>query len=370
MSISEKLGFKAGINACGTVTRLGGTRLSDEVLQAMTDAAKSFLPMHEFHKKAGEYVAGLLDVEACCITCGAAAGLAISSAACMTSGETEKVLQLPDTTGMSDEILMLKSHRIRYDQALLLSGAKIKEVGTADTATVSQLKEMISEKTAVFVYVAENEHVKGSVPLPEIIPILKQHELPTIVDAAAELPPVENTKNYLDMGADLVLFSGGKEIRGPQASGIIIGKKELIDACNANCCPNYSIGRSMKISKEIIAGLVAAVELFVKKDYKLQMSIWEDMSRNICAALEKRKDVKLRTGYPTAPGIQPAIILRAYIKPMKITATALQEILRNTVPVPVYTDINSDEIVINPQCIEPEELEPLIEALHRTLDNV
>ena len=367
MNIYEKLGLKTGINACGTVTRLGGTRLPPEVTQAMTEAAGSFIPMFEFHQKAGEYIAELLGVEACCITCGAAAGLAVASAACMTRGERPKVLRLPNTKDMPDEVLMLKAHRILYDQALLLSGAKVREVGTTSFAAPDLLEVEISERSALFVYVAENESVHGSVPLHELVPVLKQHGIPVVVDAAAELPPVENITRYLDMGADLVVFSGGKEIRGPQASGLIVGKKELIKACHANCCPNYSIGRSMKISKETIAGLVAAVELFVRKDYICQMETWENMTRQVYSSLKERDDVVVRVGYPTEPGVQPAIILRAYIKPLKMTELELQNKLQS-VSVPVYVDIKEDEIVVSPQCLEPEELEPLIVSMNKCLD--
>jgi len=369
MTIYEKLGFKPGINACGTVTRLGGTRLDPEVTRAMADAARSFIPMHEFHKKAGDHVAKLLGVEACCITCGAAAGLAVTAAACITRGDRAKVLRLPDTTGMPDEILMLKSHRILYDQALLLSGAKIKEIGSTSFAAPDLVEAEISGQTAMFVYIAENESMRGSVPLPELIPVLKKNKIPIVVDAAAELPPVENITKYLEAGADLVIFSGGKEIRGPQDSGIILGSSEFIDACHANCCPNYSIGRSMKISKESVAGLVAAVEIFTQKDYKSQMIEWNEMSMRIYESLKDHSDIKIRTGHPTDPGIQPAIILRVYIKPFKTTAISLQEYLQKA-STPVYVDIKSDEIVINPQCLEPEEIEPLINAMHNCLDNM
>ena len=369
MNIYEKLGFRPGINACGTVTRLGGTRLAHEVTQAMAGAAGSFVPMHEFHKKAGEYTAGLLGVEACCITCGAAAGLAVSAAACITRGERAKVLQLPDTSGIPNEILMLKAHRILYDQALLLSGAVIREVGSTSFAAADLLEAEISGQTAMFVYVAENESMRGSVPLTELIPVLKKNKIPIVVDAAAELPPVENITKYLEAGADLVIFSGGKEIRGPQDSGLILGNRDFINACHANCCPNYSIGRSMKISKESVAGLITAVELFVKKDYKKQMDEWEDMTRRISASLNGRNDIHVRVGYPTEPGIQPNIILRTYIMPLKVTAAELQEKLL-TSETPLYVDIKNDEVVLNPQCLEFDEIKPLIEILINSLDNL
>jgi len=369
MNIFEKLSIRSGINACGTKTSLCGSRLPPEVTRAMADVSRSFVPMHEFHRKAGEYIAGLLNVEACCITCGAAAGLAVSAAACITRGDRPKVLRLPDTTDSPDELLMLKAHRILYDQALRLTGAKIREVGVTSFAAPDLLEAEISDRTALFVYIAENETMRGSIPLTDIIPTLKQRGIPIIVDAAAELPPTENIKKYLDMGADLAIFSGGKEIRGPQASGLIVGKKELIDACNANCCPNYSIGRSMKISRETIAGLAAAIELFVHKDYQLQMETWENMTKRICASLENRSDIQTRSGFPTEPGIQPANILRVYIKPRDMTAATLHDKLLNA-PTPVFVDLYNDEIVLNPQCLEPDEIEPLIGILCSCLNDI
>jgi len=368
MDIYEKLDMKTGINAWGTVTKLGGTRLPSEVIEAMADAAKSFVPMHEFHRKAGEYTAGLLGVEACCITCGAAAGLAISAAACMTRGERPKVLRLPDTTDMPNEILMLKAHRILYDQAVRLTGAVIREVGTTSFAAPDLIDAEINDRTALFVYVAEAECMRGSIPLPDIAYILNKRGIPIVVDAAAELPPTGNIRNYLNIGADLAVFSGGKEIRGPQASGLIVGGKVLIDACHSNCCPNYGIGRSMKISKETVAGLVTAVELFTHRDYKIQMSTWEDMTRHIYTSLDGRSDVRVRVGFPNEPGVQPASILRAYVKPLKMTAIALRDKLIEE-STPVYVDTQNDEIVLNPQCLEPEEVELLIEILCHCLND-
>ena len=368
MTIYEKLGIKTGINAWGTVTKLGGTRLPPEVVQAMADAAGSFVPMHEFHRKSGEYAAKLLNVEACCITCGAAAGLAVSAAACLTRGERAKILRLPDTSGMPDRILMLKAHRILYDQALRLCGAEIQEIGTTSFASPDLLEAEINERTGLFAYSAECECMRGSVPLNDLVPVLRKRKIPIVVDAAAELPPISNIKKYLDMGAEMAVFSGGKEIRGPQASGLIVGKREFIDACHANCCPNYGIGRAMKISKETVAGLVAAVELFVRRDYTQQMRKWEEMTHHIYVSFNGRNDVNARIGFPAEPGVQPANIPRAYIKPLNMSAAALSAKLLEE-PVPLYVDIHKDEIVFNPQCVEPDELGQVVNILRACLGN-
>jgi uncharacterized pyridoxal phosphate-dependent enzyme len=362
MSIYDRLGVRKIINGGGTLTKLGGSRMAPDVLAAMNEAAGAFVDLRELHTKAGEKIAEWLGVEAACITAGAAAGIAISAAACMTRGEIHNVLQLPDTTGMPSEVLMLKSHRILYDQALLVSGARVREIGMTSGAHLAQVEAVVSDRTAMFLYIAENERMRGSIPLPEIVRVLKKHNVPVVVDAAAEIPPAANVKKYLDQGADLVIFSGGKEFRGPQSSGLILGNKQLIAACDANCCPNYSIGRPMKIDKETIAGLTKAIELFVQKDYAQEMKRWENMDATMAAAFSGLPGTFVRIGFPVEPGIQPVDIPRVYVRPGRMTAQQLQDKLLALDPM-IYVDVQGDENVINPQCLEDAEVDSVIGAI-------
>jgi L-seryl-tRNA(Ser) seleniumtransferase len=214
----------------------------------------------------------------------------------------------------------------------------------------------------MFFYVAENERMRGSLPLPEIASIMKKHRIPVVVDAAAELPPASKIRKYLDQGADLVIFSGGKELRGPQSSGLILGDKRLIEACDANCCPNYSIGRPMKIDRETIAGIVKAVELFVKKDYTREMKRWEAMSVSMVTAFSAVPGIDARRGFPVEPGIQPVDIPRVYLKSGRTPAKELQDRLMNLNPA-IYVDVQGDAIVINPQCLEDDEVAIVIDAV-------
>ena len=188
-SIYESLGVRTVIDAWGTVTALGGSLMAPEVLQAMQSAAGAFVDMSELHTAAGRRIADLLGVEACCVTCGAAAGLAIAAAACMTGTRRSYAYQLPDTTGMKDEILCLKCHRDLYDQGMLLSGAHFVEIGVTSSAFLQQIEDRITERTAAFFYTSEAETMRGSIPLPEIAALCRAHGIPIIVDAAAELPP-------------------------------------------------------------------------------------------------------------------------------------------------------------------------------------
>ena len=362
MGIYQELGIKKVVNAWGTVTKLGGSLMSPEVLEAMREAAGSFVSMEELHEKAGRRIAELLNVEAACVTCGAAAGLAVATAACMTGLRKSFAYQLPDTTGMKDEILVLKCHRDLYDQSMLLTGAKFVEVGVTSYAFAQQIEDKISDRTAAFFFTCEAETMRGSIPFEEIAAVCKAHGVPIIVDAAAELPPKKNIRRYLDMGASFVVFSGGKELRGPQASGLILGTKEGIEACDLNCCPNYGIGRAMKVDKENICGLVKAVEIFAGKDYDRQMKIWEGYTHQLEKMLSSCAAIQICTGYPHEPGVQPACILRLFVKPLTMTAPELFDRLTALNP-SVYTFLYQDKVVLNPQCLEEDELQYVADAI-------
>lgn len=368
MGIYEKLGVKTIINAHGTVTRIGGSLVAPEVIEAMADASKNFVDLNEFHKAAGKHVAALLGAEACCITCGAAAGLAIATAACIAGLDTAARLQLPDTTGLRNEVIVLKCHRILYDQAIRLSGARFVEVGVTSFADISQVEAAINDKTAAFFYAAEAEPMRGSIPLKTLAPILKKHHIPIIVDAAAEIPPIANLKRFHQEGADLVVFSGGKEIRGPQSSGFILGAPNLIEACDSCCCPNYGVGRAMKIDKETIAGFVKAIELFIQRDFAAQDKEWSAMSKKMAQGISQSGLADVRLGYPDEPGIQPVKILRVYAKPKNKTALEVHDILLNEAP-SIFVGIRQDEVVLNPQCLKPCEVQVVadrvVEAMQR-----
>lgn len=334
--------------------------------QMQQNTAGAFVDMSELHTAAGRRIADLLGVEACCVTCGAAAGLAIAAAACMTGTRRSYAYQLPDTTGMKDEILCLKCHRDLYDQGMLLSGAHFVEIGVTSSAFLQQIEDRITERTAAFFYTSEAETMRGSIPLPEIAALCRAHGIPIIVDAAAELPPKANIRKYLDDGASLVVFSGGKEIRGPQASGMILGSRELIAACDLNCCPNYGIGRPMKVDKENICGLVKAVELFVQRDYDQIMAQWDSYVDTIRAGLSDCPGLEMTIGIPTEPGVQPACIRRLFLRPLTMPAAALRQALIDGEP-SIYTFLYQDQIVINPQCLQAHELSPIVQAIRGIL---
>ena len=362
MDIYERLGATKLINAQGTVTKIGGSLMDPDVLGVMREAAGSFVNITEFHHKAGERVADILGVPGACITCGAAAGIAVSAAACMAGGDGKRILQLPDTHGMRNECLMMKSHRTPYDQALLLSGMRRVEAGTDSSCSPAMLEAGVTGQTAMFFYVGESEGVDGSLPLEHVAHLMHGKDIPVVVDAAAELPPLANIRRYLDKGADLVIFSGGKEIRGPQSSGVILGEKSLIDSCAKNCCPNHGIGRGMKIDKESIAGFTRAVEILVSTDYEEVMRMRHRMVDRIIRELREVEDYRIEKGFPSEPGIQPRVIPRVYIRSRSRSALEIQESLLGGVPA-IQAGIENGALAVNPQCLSEDEVPLVVKRL-------
>ena len=364
MDIYDRLGVEKLINAWGTVTRVGGSLVDPSVMQAMNEASRYFIDFEEYHKKAGDYVAKLIGVEAAYISCGAAAGIAIATAACMVGTDTVGINQLPDTTGFKDEIIILKSHRSRYDQGIRMVGGKLVEVGYADLTLSEQLERAITDKTAMCFYLAESEYIRGSLPLKQLATLMNAHDIPVVVDAAAEIPPRENLTRYLSEGASLAVFSGGKDIRGPQSSGLVLGKRKLIEACHLNSCPNHSVGRSMKVDKETIAGLVHAVELYMAKDMCADMQRMEDIVEALITAFKPYSSViNAYRGIPTEPGIQPVICPRVYVKLADgINVTNIKRELYQGKP-KIVCGLLDGRLVLNSQLMEKEDVMPIVSRL-------
>lgn len=300
MSIYEKLGVRKVINAAGWWTILGGA-IDSEAQKVMIEAANSFVDMEELHKKACDTIAEITGAEAGYVTSGAAAGLVLATAACMTGVDQAKIEQLPNTKNLKNEVIIQKGHRNQYDNMIRITGAKLIEVGTASRTLLREIEDAINEKTAAIAYfIRAGGGKKGLLPLEEIIKIAKKHDVPTIVDAAAELPPVENLKKFIGMGADLVVFSGGKAIQGPNATGILCGRKDLIEACvlqgyvgfEATGCK--TIGRPMKVGKESIIGLIVALQKYVEKDQEAEFRSWNAKAKYIVDGLKALPNVEVK----------------------------------------------------------------------------
>jgi D-glucosaminate-6-phosphate ammonia-lyase len=279
--VYTRLGIRPLINGVGVVTHLGGSLMPPEVVAAMEQAAKYFIPLTELQRKVGARIAELLGAEAAMVTGGCASAITMGTVACVGRGDAEKLRKLPDTTGMKNEIVQQKTHRGGYEQQMLLVGTKIVWVETRE-----ELDRAINDRTAMMFFYNEMEP-EGQIKRDEWIKVGKERGVPTFNDAASDTPPVERLSQYVREGFDLVAFSGGKALRGPQCSGLLLGRKELIEGAIPAMNPYASIGRGMKVGKEEMVGLLAAVERYLKVDHDAEFKELDSRVQSMIETLSK-----------------------------------------------------------------------------------
>jgi len=366
-----ELGIRPVINGWGTLTSIGGSTLPLEVLDAMAEAASQYVPMSELHEAAGCYIAERLGVEAAFITSGASAGMTLAAAACVAGMDPVHRAQLPDIQGLKEEIVVFRCMRSNYDQAFRLAGIKFVEIGMPKRTESWELERVISPNTAAVAYIVEHEY-SGGLSLETILPIVHDRNVPVIVDAAAELPPVNNLWAYANKGVDLTIFSGGKDIRGPQSTGLIVGRKDLIDACVYHSCPNHSIGRGMKVGKEEIMGFLTALDIYLKQDFTMEMKNWEAQVAYIIDVLSAVPGLTAKRVMPSEPGIQPVCIPRVYVEwtstlSKRNQVEIQQDLMEGNPRIAVGTSSNA--IVINPQMLEENQEYIIAECIKRLFLN-
>lgn len=278
MSDYDALGIRPLINADARLTRLGGSRMPPEVLEAMRLAAASYVDMHALQVAVGERLAHLTRNDAAYVTSGAAAGLVVSTLACMIGDELGELVRVIEGQAPArNEIVIHRSQRIPYDPAVRLAGGRVVEIGNALQTFPWELEAALNARTALVLYVAGDHLRRGALPLETTLAIAHAAGVPIVVDAAAQLPPVENLWHFTrDLGADLVVFSGGKDLRGPQASGLVLGRADLIASCALHGAPHQRLGRPMKVGKEETMGLLAAVERYVGLDHAARIRQFEE----------------------------------------------------------------------------------------------
>jgi len=284
--IYRRLGVRPVIHASGTTTRYGGSRLRPEALEAMREASTTLVNLDELNEAAGAAIARLLGAEAAFVSAGASSGLILQAAACIAGTDPAKITRLPDTRGMRNEIVIQRAHRFAYDQAYRVAGGVLVEIGLARRTQPFELEDAINERTAAVAYlVSPFTSPPGTLSLEQVVAIAHKRGVPVIVDAASMLPPRENLTKFLRAGADLVSYSGGKGIRGPQSTGIVAGRRDLVRAVVLNASPNQALGRAAKTSKEEICGLVVALECFLAEDEKAEMKRYHDVCTAVAEAL-------------------------------------------------------------------------------------
>jgi L-seryl-tRNA(Ser) seleniumtransferase len=300
----RRLGVRPLINAAGTYTTLTGSVMAPETTEAMASAAEVFVPLVELQQAAGKRIAELIGVEAALVSSGGAGSIMLATAACMTGKDPEKIKRIPDTTGVKDEVIMVREHRMGFDHAARACGAKIIEVATAD-----ELRKAIGPKTAMLFYVHIYEP-KGKISRAEFLKAGKDAGVPVFNDAAAELPPAMNLSSIVKEGFDLVGFSGGKGLRGPQASGLLVGRADLVEAAAMNNNPySDTVGRAAKVGKEEIMAIVKAVELYVARDHDADQKLWNGYMSRVSKEVRDIPTVKSEI-YVPGPGGHPVPYLR------------------------------------------------------------
>ena len=284
----DELGIRPFINAAGTYTVLTASLMPPEVVDAIAYASKQFVPLNDLHDAVGKRLAGLIGVEAVMITSGAAAALTVGTAACVAGKNPDWIQRIPDLAGtdMKSEVIIQKAHRYGYDHAVRNCGIRMIEVETA-----AELERAVTPNTAMMLFFNDAEP-RGAITADEFVALGKRFNVPTFNDAAADVPPTEHLSKYNKMGFDLVTFSGGKGLRGPQSAGLLLGRADLIEAARMNCSPNSnSIGRGLKVNKEEMLGMMVAVEMYLKRDAEAEWSEWERRARLVAAAAASRTGV-------------------------------------------------------------------------------
>lgn len=358
MSIYQELGIRPVINASATLTRLGGSIMPPEVVAAMDEASRHFVDLDELQDKIGKRIALLTRNEAAYVSSGAAGGLVVATAACIAGTDPAAIRQLPDLTGLKDEVIVHKSHRNGYDHAVRQVGAKLVEIGLANSTATWELESAITPQTAAIFWFQAGMTGRGDLPLEEVIAIAERHNVPVVVDAAAQLPPVENLWRFTQMGAALAIFSGGKDLHGPQSSGLVLGRRDLIEACKLNGNPNHSIGRPMKVGKEEMAGALAAVKRYLALDHEARAEQYEQIVADWCVAWNEVPGVNAQRSFPNEAG-QP--LPRAHVTfdadTLGLTCDEVVAQLESGDPAIRVSRAGKEGIYVNPMTLEPGEEE-------------
>ncbi|MFN0086661.1 MAG: aminotransferase class V-fold PLP-dependent enzyme [Blastocatellia bacterium] len=325
----KELNVRPFINAAGTYTTLTASLMHPEVVAAINYASKTFVPLNDLQEAAGRRLAELIGCEAAMVTSGAAAALTVGTAACVAGKNPEWIKRIPDLagTGMKSEVIIQKSHRYGYDHAVRNCGIRMIEVETAE-----ELERAVNEKTAMMLFFNDADP-RGQVKIDQFIALGRKHRIPTFNDAAADVPPTENLGKYTRIGFDLVTFSGGKGLRGPQSAGLLLGRKDLIEAARMNCSPNSdSIGRGMKVNKEEILGMMVAIEVYLKRDAAGEWKEWERRARLVTDSVAKQGAIRAETYVPPIANHVPTVRLKWEKAALKLTADEIRKQLREGAP--------------------------------------
>jgi L-seryl-tRNA(Ser) seleniumtransferase len=371
----HKLGVEKIINAAGTYTYLTASVMPPQVQRAVAQAALHPVVLADLQRASGEYLARRLRCEGAVVTSGACGALALATAACICSANGAKPEQIPqDIAAMKNEVIVQKAHRYEYDHAMLLCGARIVEV-----VTVDDYQRAFTPRTVMTNFF--NAAEAGEIDRQTWLDIAHQHQVPCHMDAAADMPPIENLWKYTGMGYDLVCFSGGKGIRGPQNAGLLLGRKHLTDLAAANNNPNGdAVGRGMKVAKEQLVGMVAAVDWLLEQNDEANQAEYMRRAEIIIRAVKDIPTMKTEIFMPEIANHVPHLILAYDPQTVGLSPKQVQERLRTQKP-PIELNpatgtsgkliphANENTIVVGTWMLLPGEAETVGRRLHEVLSH-
>jgi L-seryl-tRNA(Ser) seleniumtransferase len=362
--VYTRLGVEPFINCTATVTSNGGSRTLPEVIKAIHDASYYHVNMDELQEAAGKRIAELLQVEHAMVSSGAAAALTHATAGCVAGTDPERMQQLPDMTGLKNEVIMPKSSRNGYDYAVRMVGLTTVEVRTAE-----ELKAAINDRTALVAMLGDRFSPKVELPLKEVAPIANKAGIPVLVDSAADFLVAPNP--YIAQGADLVAYSGGKISRGPQGGGLLVGKEELVRAAFANSAHHHAFGRPMKVSKEEIIGVMTAVETFFgRRDLQEEYREWEGWYTYISKEITKVDGVSTNVARPSRGGPFPVLMVEWDQSKIGLTAGEVGQLLLNGEPrIATHASGSGSSFRLRPVAMKPNEYRMVAERLHSVFRN-
>ncbi|MRI00852.1 selenocysteine synthase [Kriegella sp. EG-1] len=359
----KELGIRTFINAAGTYTSMTGSLMHKEVTEAINYGATEYVNLDELHDKVGDRIAELLDCEYATVSSGCFGAMTIGLAGVMCGTDTKKVAQLPDTTGIKDEVIVQEAHAIGYTHALINTGAKIVSVKTA-----KDLEKAITKNTAMLWYLNANTDA-GDIKWEEFVALGKKHNIPTFIDCAADVPPVDNLFKFTKMGFDLVAFSGGKGIRGPQSAGLLLGKRKYIEAARLHTPPRgTTIARGMKVNKEEVLGMLVALELYLGRDHDKEWELWENQIKLISDSAKSVKGVETKIHVPPYANHVPSLKIHWDESVVKISKDEMRKQLRDGHP-SIETVGNKKEVGITTWMMEPGQERIVASRVKEILEN-
>lgn len=360
--VIEELGVRPFINAAGTFTAMTGSLMPPEVMAAMQVASGKFVGLVDLQDAVGARIAKRLQCESAMVTAGCASALSLATAACVAGEDRDKIRRLPDTEGMKNEVIVQKTHRVGYDHAIRNAGVRLIEVESP-----AEMERAINDRTAMMFFY-NSADPRGKIHREEFIAIGKKHGVPTLNDAAADVPPVENLWKYTKMGFDLVAFSGGKGIRGPQSSGLLLGRKDLIEAAKLSHSPNGdSLCRTNKVNKEEMVGMLVALEMFLDRDHDAVWKEWERRCQRIVDALKEFDDVRTEVFVPAIANAVPHLRISWDYAARNLPAQEMVRQLREGNPSIAPSPGSQQQLGIGVWMMEPGEDAIVAKRLHEIL---